>query len=291
MVLEEWNISKDNFGIYKDEVMVDLTLPLPSKVIRHGLMALKFAVDKPIELEAKYPMSGRDEKILVAMQKIAKIRSIRLRNNMLRIINGDVFSKERMHRFGMIEEDKCDRCDEVETRDHLLFYCRSTNKMWQLFASIYLKAVGRPFMFTEKNVLACGDNYNSLATTTIIAELTKTNVLYRPRYESEGELLTVIKGIIQREVNWSGSQKIKIQNSWQRWVQYLTLVDVDRGPGVSGNAVVQDLDQLPPAVHQEGDEDLEPATPMSIVDVSVRPPNPIPQPRVNGYRQNHRHSP
>jgi hypothetical protein len=111
MVLEEWNISKDNFGIYKDEVMVDLTLPLPSKVIRHGLMALKFAVDKPIELEAKYPMSGRDEKILVAMQKIAKIRSIRLRNNMLRIINGDVFSKERMHRFGMIEEDKCDRCD------------------------------------------------------------------------------------------------------------------------------------------------------------------------------------
>jgi hypothetical protein len=187
-VILDWNVSKENFGIYKDDVMIDLTVSVASRVMRNSMMALIFSIDAPINIRSKYPLIGIEEgneKEPIAMQKIARIRSIRLRNNMLRIINGDVFSKERMHRFGMIEEDKCDRCGEVETRDHLLFTCEFAKKLWQLFAAIYRKVFGRNFDKTERNILACGDNYNSLATTTIIAELTKNNVLNRPRYENE----------------------------------------------------------------------------------------------------------
>jgi hypothetical protein len=88
-------------------------------------------------------------------------------------------------------------------------------------------------------------------------------------------LLTFIKRIVQREVSWSTSQKIKVQKSWQRWIKYLTLVDVDRGPGISRNPVVEDLDQLAPPGQQEGDEDLETATPVAIMDVAGVPANPV----------------
>jgi ribosomal protein L32 len=280
MVMQEWNLSKEGFGIYKEDINIDLTMSLPARVIRNGWMALKHEIDKPIDLCYKYPTiiaNDQPDKERIALQKIAKIRSIRLRNNILRILNGDVFSKERMHRFAMIEEDKCDRCGEVETRNHLLFNCGDTNKMWQLFANIHQRVTGRSFNITERNMLACGDNYNSLATTTIIAELIKTNVLYRSKYRNDEELMVFIKPIIQREVSWYKSQKNRIQTSWVKWVNFLTLVDVDGGPGVTRDPVVEDLDQLPAPIGEvERDEDLQPAPPVPVVNVPVRLPDPVP---------------
>jgi hypothetical protein len=198
-LIQDWIVSKENFGIYSDNYSIDFSSPQSSKGIRNGWMAITMSTDQPINLQKKYPSIPESDKEKIAIQTIAKIRSVRLKNNILRILNGDVFSKERMFRFGMITEDKCDRCGQIETRDHLLFNCEGTKKMWTFFASIYKKALGRPFLITERNILGCGDNYNSLATTTIISELNKVNVLYRNRFANEEELLAFIRPLIHRE--------------------------------------------------------------------------------------------
>jgi hypothetical protein len=58
--------------------------------------------------------------------KDPKLRAIRYR-----ILQGDVFSKDRMKKFGMTDDDKCERCGLVETKDHQLFECRYAKLMWK----------------------------------------------------------------------------------------------------------------------------------------------------------------
>jgi hypothetical protein len=296
-VLLEWQQSKENFGIYTDEINIDLTMLNSSKLIRNGIMALTMAIDKPISLSYKYPTIcelNNPGKESAALQKIAKIRSVRLRNHMLRILNGDVFSKERMCRFGMIDEQQCDRCHQVETRDHLLFQCAAVRNMWGFLDKIHQKIHRRPFVVNERNILGCGDNYNSLATTTIIAELNKSNVINRRQFATENELLIFISFIIRREERWSRQYKTKLQNSWLKWISYinLTLGDVEGGAGVSGDMIPVDPDQLPTAGREvESDEDLQSTAPVPVMNVTVVGVNTVAQATINGDGHDHGHPP
>ncbi len=45
---------------------------------------------------------------------------------MLRLLQGDVYCAERMYRFGMTQNDRCRRCFELETIQHLLSECQYT---------------------------------------------------------------------------------------------------------------------------------------------------------------------
>jgi len=45
---------------------------------------------------------------------------------MLRILHGDVYTNERLYRFGLIDNSRCDRCQEVDTLDHRLNSCQGT---------------------------------------------------------------------------------------------------------------------------------------------------------------------
>ena len=49
--------------------------------------------------------------------------------------HGDIFSKERMCRFGMINNNTCERCHEIETTKHLLWGCVESRNIWDLFNS------------------------------------------------------------------------------------------------------------------------------------------------------------
>lgn len=42
---------------------------------------------------------------------------------MLRVAHGDVYCKERLYRFGLVDSPTCPRCDNIETVDHKLLEC------------------------------------------------------------------------------------------------------------------------------------------------------------------------
>ena len=62
-----------------------------------------------------------------------KCKNIKLRHVFFRLISGDIFSKERMCRFGMINNNTCERCQQVESTRHLLWECVESRNIWDLF--------------------------------------------------------------------------------------------------------------------------------------------------------------
>jgi hypothetical protein len=51
---------------------------------------------------------------------------------MLRLIHGDVYCAERLFRFVMSDNDKCRRCFQTETIEHLLIECPYTCEVYSL---------------------------------------------------------------------------------------------------------------------------------------------------------------
>ena len=62
-----------------------------------------------------------------------RCKNIKLRHVFYRLISGDIFSKERMCRFGMINNNLCERCQQVESTRHLLWECVESRSIWELF--------------------------------------------------------------------------------------------------------------------------------------------------------------
>ena len=62
-----------------------------------------------------------------------KCKNIKLRHVFFRLISGDIFSKERMFRFGMTRNNTCERCQQVESTRHLLWECEESKNIWDLF--------------------------------------------------------------------------------------------------------------------------------------------------------------
>ena len=62
-----------------------------------------------------------------------KCKNTKLRHVHYRLISGDIFSKERMCRFGMINNNTCERCQQIESTKHLLWECVESRNIWELF--------------------------------------------------------------------------------------------------------------------------------------------------------------
>lgn len=71
---------------------------------------------------------GEIEKIIGVITR--DLRSIRHKTWALRILHGDVYSMDRMHKFGMVENGACNRCGNTETINHLLLECEYVKKCW-----------------------------------------------------------------------------------------------------------------------------------------------------------------
>lgn len=69
------------------------------------------------------------DKVLLTIKK--ELRSTRHKNLALRLLNGDIYSMDRMHRFGMVENGNCIRCGARETIRHLIIECEYVRRIWE----------------------------------------------------------------------------------------------------------------------------------------------------------------
>ena len=67
---------------------------------------------------------------------IKKLTNTRLKSILLRSLHGDVYSGTRLKKFGLSESDSCPRCLEPETREHQLYECIYTKKLWLLTSKL-----------------------------------------------------------------------------------------------------------------------------------------------------------
>jgi exonuclease III len=66
----------------------------------------------------------------------SNVKDPKLRALRYRLLHGDIFCKERMHRFKMSESPLCERCGEIETIKHQFYECDSAMKGWKIYNKI-----------------------------------------------------------------------------------------------------------------------------------------------------------
>ena len=62
--------------------------------------------------------------------RIKKLTSIRHKAIILRTAHGEIYTNERLHRFGMIDSPNCARCGEIETLEHKIYQCEYARRIW-----------------------------------------------------------------------------------------------------------------------------------------------------------------
>ena len=62
--------------------------------------------------------------------QINKITSVRHKDILLRLMHGELYSRERLSRYGLVDTPNCSRCMETETLTHKYLECPYTRAIW-----------------------------------------------------------------------------------------------------------------------------------------------------------------
>ena len=95
---------------------------------------------------------------------IRKLTSTRHKNIILRTAHGDIYSNERLSRFGLLDSPRCGNCPEpCETIRHRLVECPKANEVWRQLNEVKNKLGLRPLSdFTIENLLGAKDRINKV---------------------------------------------------------------------------------------------------------------------------------
>ena len=67
------------------------------------------------------------------LYRLKKLTSVKHQNILLRIAHGEIYTKEKLCRYGLIELPTCPRCDQVETLRHKFIECEYIARIWTEF--------------------------------------------------------------------------------------------------------------------------------------------------------------
>jgi hypothetical protein len=87
-----------------------------------------------LNVNNKLGIQNYDEENILKFRTNCK--NSKLRNIYFRLIHNDFYTRVRMKKFGMTNNEDCPRCGEIETSEHLLWNCAHVKNIWSLFNQI-----------------------------------------------------------------------------------------------------------------------------------------------------------
>ena len=104
--------------------------------------------------------------------KLSKLTSVKHRNVLLKVAHGEVYTKDRLARFGLIDSNQCPRCGLIEDLLHKFTECDYVSRIWRM-AKPYIEKLSHgtiPLQDVPKLIL--GMNQESTPTSiTLCAEI------------------------------------------------------------------------------------------------------------------------
>jgi exonuclease III len=100
-----------------------------------------------------------EQDITDTFKTLKRLKCTRQKNTYLRIYHGDVYTKEKLFRFGLIDSPNCPRCNVAETRMHLLYECPYTLSVWRKLNQILADQQQQP---TLEQIMGIGETTNEL---------------------------------------------------------------------------------------------------------------------------------
>jgi hypothetical protein len=205
----------DNSAISADKIT--------TKQLQSILKSVNMQITTP-DINGKYGITEQ-VKIEDTFTKMYKhVKDPKLRSVWYRIIQGDVFSKDRMKKFGMTEDDICTRCGQPEDKAHLLFSCIAARKMWKYYNTIMTRA-SMPDLKVNNHIEAIlpSPTGNYLSETLKIIVLRANIQIERPKHNLEALLKNLFQFQAKIELKTfyrklaSNGKKNKVKSSlWQR---------------------------------------------------------------------------
>ena len=108
--------------------------------------------------------------------KIRKLSSTKHKDTILRILHKEVYTKSKLHRYGLADSPKCPRCDEIEDLTHKVVLCAYAERIWKQVISITNPLRTTPAT-TNIGTVVGADIGSNLVTLTINAEVCQ-RILY-----------------------------------------------------------------------------------------------------------------
>jgi exonuclease III len=186
-----------------------------SITVKELQVTLKNALKKTeiLNVKNKLGIENFDEENITKLRSNCK--NPKLRNIYFRMIHNDFYTHARMKKFRMTSTDKCPRCGEVETSEHLLWKCVHVQNIWYLFNLV---------MNQINNSQECVLLYENVFKTCDIAAicLVKMRIIQaliqieRPVHWNRSNIVNIIKDLINTEKYNACMSKsiIKFKTKW-----------------------------------------------------------------------------
>ena len=92
---------------------------------------LREAAESPVPITSfKIGLDVETNEGLTWCLRIKKLTSARHQNTILKVAHGDIYSNDRLLRFGLRDNDICDRCGNPDSRTHRLATCPKAIELW-----------------------------------------------------------------------------------------------------------------------------------------------------------------
>lgn len=95
-----------------------------------------------------------------------------------------------MHRFGMVDDNTCSRCSEIETTSHLLFECQYVRNLWNQISNLTGISVT-----SMDHVLGIDPKHDKVTLTIHAETLRRILAIERPMIEIDCLLKSIIKNL------------------------------------------------------------------------------------------------
>ena len=131
-----------------------------------------------------------------------------------RLLHLDIFTKQRMFKFKMVDSDKCDTCGEVETIKHVLWECRRAKLVWDKINEMLL-FIGSGVRIAFDNIFV-GFNPTNRVVETVITRTTQMLLSYERSSEISIQALKVmLLGFAYVNSNKSGKINSNDSSTWK----------------------------------------------------------------------------
>ena len=104
--------------------------------------------------------------------KLSKLSSTRHKNLLLRVAHGEIYTKEKLNRYGLSDSPLCPRCQMVETLRHKFIECPYVDRIWKIALRYTNKLTTENLSLERLDKVILGFHLNSNRTIlTIYAEI------------------------------------------------------------------------------------------------------------------------
>ena len=136
-LLEQWKGTRE---IQSPNPEKYTKFPLEQKLVNQDKLTSKLirsAIHKQNKLNDLKIIGRVSQEEVIDLGKIFKSLTItKLKTSILRLIHGDIFCGSRLKKFGMTDNDKCSRCNQEETIEHMYLNCGYTKRIWSIVNEI-----------------------------------------------------------------------------------------------------------------------------------------------------------